>query len=167
MTRVPGVMCRVTRLVWAAGSVRMPMSEGVRFRSWIRWGLRKTRFVSVRQRWLDHCAGGAAGFYGGGALGTIGGGLACSPTGPGAAPCAGVGAVAGSVVGGLVGSVVGGALGHKFGQDVCPEEEKDCSEVKQQCLKSCSETSLPTGDVGFKFWNCVNRCMAENGCEGR
>ena len=130
-------------------------------------GLEKNQVCVGATTLVGSLCGGAAGFYGGGALGTIGGGLACSPTGPGAAPCAGVGAVAGSVVGGLVGSVVGGALGHKFGQDVCPEEEKDCSEVKQQCLKSCSETSLPTGDVGFKFWNCVNRCMAENGCEGR
>ena len=40
----------------------------------------------------------------------------------------------------------------------------DCQAVKVQCITECSDTALPSGDFGFRFWNCVNRCMTENGC---
>jgi RHS repeat-associated protein len=43
----------------------------------------------------------------------------------------------------------------------------DCKQVKKQCIEQCSDSSLPTGDNGFKFWNCLNKCMADNGCEGK
>lgn len=39
----------------------------------------------------------------------------------------------------------------------------DCKEVKQDCIAACNP-KLPTPDFGFKFWNCVNRCMATAGC---
>jgi hypothetical protein len=42
--------------------------------------------------------------------------------------------------------------------------DTDCKQVKERCISSCSSSSLPTGDHGFKFWNCVKRCMAEQGC---
>jgi len=40
-----------------------------------------------------------------------------------------------------------------------------CEEVAEICRETCSETSLPTknGD-GFGLWNCVNACLARNGC---
>lgn len=41
--------------------------------------------------------------------------------------------------------------------------EPDCKEVKQDCIHAC-ESKLPTGDYGFKFWNCVNLCMQTAGC---
>jgi hypothetical protein len=50
----------------------------------------------------------------------------------------------------------------------CPkpdDEEERCRYVKNDCIEICSETSLPSGDNGFRFWNCVNECMAEEGCE--
>jgi len=39
----------------------------------------------------------------------------------------------------------------------------DCKEVKEDCLVACN-AKLPTGDFGFRFWNCVNRCMRTAGC---
>jgi hypothetical protein len=39
----------------------------------------------------------------------------------------------------------------------------DCKEVKNDCIRACERT-LPTPDHGFKFWNCVKRCMASSGC---
>jgi hypothetical protein len=138
-------------------------------------GLEKNRACVAAYTTGGAICGGVAGYFGGGALGTVGGaaggGLVCSPSGPGALACAGAagtaGAVAGSEAGGAAGAFIGGALGNLAGQAMCPEDAPDCAKVKQNCLKTCSETSLPTGDYGFKFWNCVNRCMAENGCEGK
>ena len=40
----------------------------------------------------------------------------------------------------------------------------DCKQVKDDCIETCSETSLPSGDNGFRFWNCVNKCMEAAGC---
>lgn len=39
----------------------------------------------------------------------------------------------------------------------------DCNEVKADCIVACNG-KLPTGDFGFRFWNCVNRCMRTAGC---
>ena len=119
--------------------------------------------------------GGAAGYYGGGLLGAAGGGaaggLVCSPSGPGALACAAAagtgGAVAGSKALGTLGALAGGLIGHAVGEAVCPEDKPDCAKVKNDCIAKCSITALPTGDFGFKFWNCVNSCMADNGCEGQ
>jgi len=44
-------------------------------------------------------------------------------------------------------------------------EKPDCEKIREYCICKCSETTLPTGDNGFKFWNCVNKCMEENGCK--
>jgi hypothetical protein len=48
--------------------------------------------------------------------------------------------------------------------DTTTSGDIDCKEVKEKCHDSCTDTALPTGDFGFKFWNCVNKCMDEAGC---
>lgn len=40
----------------------------------------------------------------------------------------------------------------------------DCKKVKQDCIETCSETSLPTPDFGVKFRRCMRACMAAKGC---
>jgi len=45
-----------------------------------------------------------------------------------------------------------------------PGPERDrCRQVRAGCRTRCLYT-LPTGDYGFRFWNCVNDCAAEQGC---
>jgi RHS repeat-associated protein len=46
----------------------------------------------------------------------------------------------------------------------CPPGKPDCKAAKDRCIAQCSE-DLPTADFGFQFWNCVNKCMADEGCE--
>jgi RHS repeat-associated protein len=48
----------------------------------------------------------------------------------------------------------------------CPKP-KDCKQIKQSCIEMCSDTTLPTRDNGFSFFNCLNKCMEDNGCEGQ
>jgi hypothetical protein len=43
------------------------------------------------------------------------------------------------------------------------EEQERCKGVKEDCIVACNG-KLPTGDFGFRFWNCVNRCMRTAGC---
>jgi hypothetical protein len=43
-------------------------------------------------------------------------------------------------------------------------ERERCRKVAEGCREACSETSLPSGDYGFRFWNCVNACMEKQGC---
>lgn len=40
----------------------------------------------------------------------------------------------------------------------------DCYQWVAQCRARCSMTALPSGDFGFRFWNCVNSCARINGC---
>jgi hypothetical protein len=40
----------------------------------------------------------------------------------------------------------------------------NCMEVKRECILDCSDRTLPTGDFGFRFWNCLNACMLRHGC---
>ena len=51
---------------------------------------------------------------------------------------------------------------------ICPkgpdDDSVDCKKVKVQCIEQCSDSSLPTGNHGFTFWNCLNKCMAASGC---
>jgi hypothetical protein len=42
-------------------------------------------------------------------------------------------------------------------------EKERCKKVKNKCIGDCQKT-LPTPDHGFKFWNCVNKCMEVEGC---
>lgn len=35
--------------------------------------------------------------------------------------------------------------------------------IKEECITECSDSSLPTPDHGFEFWNCVNECMKRRG----
>jgi hypothetical protein len=39
-----------------------------------------------------------------------------------------------------------------------------CKRIRDKCIAQCSETHLPSGDYGFNFWNCVNKCMQKFGC---
>jgi RHS repeat-associated protein len=51
-------------------------------------------------------------------------------------------------------------------KDACTngDDPTRCEEVKRNCRKKCSDSSLPTGDSGFKFFNCLNRCVADADC---
>lgn len=40
----------------------------------------------------------------------------------------------------------------------------DCKQQKDKCIEQCSDTALPSGDGGFRYWNCVNDCMTAAGC---
>jgi hypothetical protein len=39
-----------------------------------------------------------------------------------------------------------------------------CRQIGNKCIAECSNTALPSGDYGFLFWNCVNKCMQRYGC---
>jgi hypothetical protein len=39
-----------------------------------------------------------------------------------------------------------------------------CKRIRNMCIAQCSDTSLPSGDHEFSFWNCVNKCMQKYGC---
>jgi len=43
-------------------------------------------------------------------------------------------------------------------------EDDRCKKVKEDALEECSDTSLPTFNYGFRFWNCVNAYVAARGC---
>ena len=43
-------------------------------------------------------------------------------------------------------------------------EQVRCKKVAEGCRETCAETSLPSGDHGFRFWNCVNMCLEKAGC---
>ncbi len=46
------------------------------------------------------------------------------------------------------------------GPDAWDDPLDDSNKTKKDnCIERCSESSLPTQDSGFAFWNCVNRCM--------
>jgi len=68
-----------------------------------------------------------------------------------------------TIVVGVAVLVVAAAVSLKDAKDEDAEKER-CKKVKEDCLVVCSRSSLPTGDHGFKFWNCVNRCMEAAGC---
>jgi RHS repeat-associated protein len=44
--------------------------------------------------------------------------------------------------------------------DDAPNSEADSK--SERCIEKCSDSSLPSGDDGFRFWNCYNRCMEED-----
>jgi hypothetical protein len=41
-----------------------------------------------------------------------------------------------------------------------------CKIVKELCIGRCSGATLASGDFGFRFYNCVNKCMDDHGCLG-
>ncbi|WP_175759927.1 hypothetical protein [Burkholderia anthina] len=45
-----------------------------------------------------------------------------------------------------------------------PRHTSSCTQWRAMCRAKCSATPLPTGNFGFKFWNCVNSCNALAGC---
>jgi RHS repeat-associated protein len=51
--------------------------------------------------------------------------------------------------------------------DICPlppPSNDDCRRIAAQCREECVESSIPTRNNGFSFWNCQNACLAEHGC---
>lgn len=63
----------------------------------------------------------------------------------------------------LYGYALQNPIGHTDKSGLCPPGDDRCREVKNDCIVICSR-SLPTGDNGFAFFNCVNRCMSSAGC---
>lgn len=52
------------------------------------------------------------------------------------------------------------------GED-CPPDDDYCKQRRVHCRVWCSDNYLPTGDPlgqGFSFFNCLNRCMENEGC---
>jgi hypothetical protein len=47
--------------------------------------------------------------------------------------------------------------------DVAMGDDIMRSIVKNACIAECSESSLPTYNFGWKFFNCVNECMRRHG----
>lgn len=47
--------------------------------------------------------------------------------------------------------------------DVAANDNIMRSIVKNACIAECSESSLPTYDYGWKFFNCINDCMRRHG----
>ncbi|AFQ50184.1 hypothetical protein GEM_3794 [Burkholderia cepacia GG4] len=45
-----------------------------------------------------------------------------------------------------------------------PRNTSACAQWRALCRAKCSAMTLPTGNFGFKFWNCVNSCNALAGC---
>jgi hypothetical protein len=43
-------------------------------------------------------------------------------------------------------------------------EKARCKKVKQECITYCSDTTLPTPDVGWSFHKCKNECLERHGC---
>jgi RHS repeat-associated protein len=107
-------------------------------------------------------AGTVAGAVAGATAGAVAAGVGSIPVGGGGAV---VGGAAGAVSGFLTGLIVCRP------DQPCPiqnsrprfELTERCKEVKKGCIAKCSGT-LPTKDYGFTFFNCVNQCMADNGC---
>jgi hypothetical protein len=87
-----------------------------------------------------------------------------------------VGGVAGAaalVAGGVIasGAIFHGDIPLTDVDDVCDggddngdDNDERCKKVKKMCIDECSDSSLPTPDFGFKYWNCLNACMRRNGC---
>jgi hypothetical protein len=43
-------------------------------------------------------------------------------------------------------------------------DDEFCKRIRNMCIAQCSDTSLPSGNYEFSFWNCVNKCMQRYGC---
>ena len=54
-------------------------------------------------------------------------------------------------------------LSHVDPLGLCDENDR-CKKVKEDAIELCWNSSLPSGDNGFRFWNCVNAYMEANGC---
>ena len=47
-----------------------------------------------------------------------------------------------------------------------PSDDADTKDSQEEyCREKCSNEALPSGDNGFRYWNCFNRCMEEEWCE--
>jgi len=68
---------------------------------------------------------------------------------------------AGGVLG-LLGSA--SSLGAPHSGMMAAGDDDFCKRIRNMCIAQCSNTSLPSGDYGFNFWNCVNKCMQRYGC---
>jgi hypothetical protein len=47
--------------------------------------------------------------------------------------------------------------------DIAARDDIMRSIVKNACIAECSDSSLPTGDYGWKFFRCYNDCMRRHG----
>lgn len=63
---------------------------------------------------------------------------------------------------GLLGSA--GSLGAPYSSMIAAGDDDFCRRIRNMCIAQCSDTSLPSGDYGFNFWNGVNKCMQRYGC---
>jgi hypothetical protein len=57
-----------------------------------------------------------------------------------------------------------GGLGAPYSGMMAAGDDDFCKRIRNMCIAQCSDTSLPSGDSGFNFWNCVNKCMQRYGC---
>jgi len=48
--------------------------------------------------------------------------------------------------------------------DMAATDDEFCKRIRNMCIAQCSDTSLPSGNYGFSFWNCVNKCLQRYGC---
>ena len=44
------------------------------------------------------------------------------------------------------------------------DERERCTKVKEECLDKCSDTAVPTGNLGASFRKCMRACMGAKGC---
>lgn len=63
----------------------------------------------------------------------------------------------------LYAKVFAGSAAQGSGYIKC-KDDSNCDAVRATCRAKCSNSSLPTGDFGFRFWNCVNDCAELSGC---
>jgi hypothetical protein len=56
------------------------------------------------------------------------------------------------------------SLGSPYAGMMAAGNDDYCKRIRNMCIARCSATSLPSGDYGFNFWNCVNKCRQSYGC---
>jgi hypothetical protein len=79
------------------------------------------------------------------------------------------GGILGSLLDRPAGGILGllgpaGGLGARYSDIMAGGDDGFCKRIRNMCIAQCSNTSLPSGDYGFNFWNCVNKCMQRYGC---
>jgi len=69
-----------------------------------------------------------------------------------------------NTIGSIWDDIIGNSKGSTIGKYPDCEDGGRCKKVNDICIEECSGSSLPSGDHRFRFWNCVNTCMEDNGC---
>ncbi|MCC6554189.1 MAG: RHS repeat-associated core domain-containing protein, partial [Polyangiaceae bacterium] len=44
------------------------------------------------------------------------------------------------------------------------DEKTRCKRVKQYCIQYCSDAALPSGNHGWRYQICKNKCLEDHGC---